>query len=190
MKSVNYSRYTGDELGISAEDLMRALADLFLRSGFEQQFFDLSDMDLQNLDDLREVIREALEGGELFGDQEIEKMMERLRQMSPEEMAQLVDRLTESLAEGGYITVSPSDQARRGSPRENPTGSIDPNLERTSVRFQLTEQGVDFLGYKTLKDLLGSLGKASLGAHDTRGWRPVWRPRDPPSPTSLATISI
>ena len=168
MKSVNYSRYTGDELGISAEDLMRALADLFLRSGFEQQFFDLSDMDLQNLDDLREVIREALEGGELFGDQEIEKMMERLRQMSPEEMAQLVDRLTESLAEGGYITVSPSDQARRGSPRENPTGSIDPNLERTSVRFQLTEQGVDFLGYKTLKDLLGSLGKASLGAHDTR----------------------
>ena len=168
MKSVNYSRYTGDELGISAEDLMRALADLFLRSGFEQQFFDLSDMDLQDLDDLREVIRKALEGGELFGDQEIEKMMERLRQMSPEEMAQLVDRLTESLAEGGYITVSPSDQARPGSPREHSTGSIDPNLERTSVRFQLTEQGVDFLGYKTLKDLLGSLGKASFGAHATR----------------------
>ena len=74
MKSVNYSRYTGDELGISAEDLMRALGDYFLRSGFEQQFFDLSDMDLQNLDDLRDVIREALESGELFGDQEIEKM--------------------------------------------------------------------------------------------------------------------
>ena len=168
MKSVNYSRYTGDELGISAEDLMRALGDYFLRSGFEQQFFDLSDMDFQNLDDLREVIREALESGELFGDQEIEKMMERVRQMSPEEMQQLVDRLTESLAEGGYITVSPNDQARRERPRENPTGSIDPKMERTSVRFQLTEQSVDFLGYKTLKDLLGSLGKASFGAHDTR----------------------
>ncbi len=168
MKSVNYSRYTGDELGITAEDLMRALADLFLRSGFEQQFFDLSDMDPQNLDDLQDVIREALEGGELFGDQEIEEMMERLRQMSPEQMQQLVDRLTESLAEGGYITVSSSDQARPERPRENPTGSIDPNLERTSVRFQLSERGVDFLGYKTLKDLLGSLGKASFGAHDTR----------------------
>ncbi len=168
MKSVKYSRYTGDELGISAEDLMRALGDYFLRSGFEQQFFDLSDMDFQNLDDLREVIREALESGELFGDQEIEKMMERVRQMSPEEMQQLVDRLTESLAEGGYITVSPNDQARRERPRENPTGSIDPKMERTSVRFQLTEQSVDFLGYKTLKDLLGSLGKASFGTHDTR----------------------
>ena len=168
MKSVKYSRYTGDELGISAEDLMRALGDYFLRSGFEQQFFDLSDMDFQNLDDLREVIREALESGELFGDQEIEKMMERVRQMSPEEMQQLVDRLTESLAEGGYITVSPNDQARRERPQENPTGSIDPKMERTSVRFQLTEQSVDFLGYKTLKDLLGSLGKASFGAHDTR----------------------
>ena len=168
MKSVKYSRYTGDELGISAEDLMRALGDYFLRSGFEQQFFDLSDMDFQNLDDLREVIREALESGELFGDQDIEKMMERVRQMSSEEIQQLVDRLTESLAEGGYITVSPSDQARRERPRENPTGSIDPKMERTSVRFQLTEQSVDFLGYKTLKDLLGSLGKASFGAHDTR----------------------
>ena len=168
MKSVKYSRYTGDELGISAEDLMRALGDYFLRSGFEQQFFDLSDMDFQNLDDLREVIREALESGELFGDQDIEKMMEHVRQMSPEEMQRLVDRLTESLAEGGYITVSPNDQARRERPRENPSGSIDPKMERTSVRFQLTEQSVDFLGYKTLKDLLGSLGKASFGAHDTR----------------------
>ncbi len=168
MKSVKYSKYTGDELGISAEDLMRALGDYFLRSGYEQQFFDLSDMDSQNLDDLQEMIREALEGGELFGDQDIEKMMERIRQMSPEEMEQLVDRLAESLAEGGYITVSPSDQARRERPRENSTGSIDPKMERTSVRFQLTEQSVDFLGYKTLKDLLGSLGKASFGTHDTR----------------------
>ena len=168
MKSVKYSKYTGDELGISAEDLMRALGDYFLRSGYEQQFFDLSDMDSQNLDDLREMIQEALEDGELFSDQDIEKMMERVRQMSPEEMEQLVDRLAESLAEGGYITASPSDQARRERPRENSTGSIDPKMERTSVRFQLTEQSVDFLGYKTLKDLLGSLGKASFGTHDTR----------------------
>ena len=168
MKSVKYSKYTGDELGISAEDLMRALGDYFLRSGYEQQFFDLSDMDLQNLDDLREMIREALEGGELFSDQDIERMMERIRQMSPEEIEQLVDRLTESLAEGGYITVPPSDQARRERPRENRSGSIDPKMGRTSVRFQLTEQSVDFLGYKALKDLLGSLGKASFGTHDTR----------------------
>ena len=130
-------------------------------------------MDPQNLDDLQDVIREALESGELFSDEDIEKDDGAPAAMSPEQMQQLVDRLTESLAEGGYITVSPSDQARPEGPRENPTGSIDPNLERTSVRFQLSEQGIDFLGYKTLKDLLGSLGKASFGTHDTREWRPA-----------------
>jgi len=36
------------------------------------------------------------------------------------------------------------------------------------VRFELTEKAVDFLGYRALRDLLGSVGKASFGRHDTR----------------------
>src|SRR2546422_6409530 len=35
------------------------------------------------------------------------------------------------------------------------------------VQFNLTERGIDFLGYRTLKHLLGSIGKSSFGAHDT-----------------------
>jgi Ca-activated chloride channel family protein len=35
------------------------------------------------------------------------------------------------------------------------------------VQFQLTEKGIDFLGFKTLRNLLGSLGKSSFGSHDT-----------------------
>ena len=35
MKFIKYTRYTGDDFGISAEDLIRALSDFFLRSGFE-----------------------------------------------------------------------------------------------------------------------------------------------------------
>jgi Ca-activated chloride channel family protein len=35
------------------------------------------------------------------------------------------------------------------------------------VQFNLTDKGIDFLGYRTLRDLLGSLGKSSVGAHDT-----------------------
>jgi Ca-activated chloride channel family protein len=31
----------------------------------------------------------------------------------------------------------------------------------------VTEKGLDFLGYKTLRNLLGSLGKSSVGRHDT-----------------------
>jgi Ca-activated chloride channel family protein len=36
------------------------------------------------------------------------------------------------------------------------------------VRFELTEKTVDFLGYRALRDLLGSIGKSSFGRHDTR----------------------
>jgi Ca-activated chloride channel family protein len=35
------------------------------------------------------------------------------------------------------------------------------------VRFEVTEKGLDFLGYKTLRNLLGSLGKSAAGRHDT-----------------------
>ena len=32
----------------------------------------------------------------------------------------------------------------------------------------MTDKSLDFLGYRALRDLLGSLGKSSLGRHDTR----------------------
>ena len=36
------------------------------------------------------------------------------------------------------------------------------------AKFELTDKAIDFLGFKTLKDLMGSLGKSSFGRHDTR----------------------
>ena len=36
-----------------------------------------------------------------------------------------------------------------------------------NVKFEVTEKGLDFLGYKTLRNLLGSFGKSSVGRHDT-----------------------
>ena len=51
---------------------------------------------------------------------------------------------------------SQSDRARR-------QGEAD-----RKVKVEITDKSIDFLGFKTLKDLLGSLGKSSFGAHDTR----------------------
>jgi len=36
------------------------------------------------------------------------------------------------------------------------------------VRFELTDKSIDFLGYKTLRELMSSLGRSSFGRHDTR----------------------
>jgi len=35
-------------------------------------------------------------------------------------------------------------------------------------RFEITDKSLDFLGYRALRDLLGSVGQSSLGRHDTR----------------------
>jgi Ca-activated chloride channel family protein len=36
------------------------------------------------------------------------------------------------------------------------------------AKFEITDKSLDFLGFKALRDLLGSLGKSSFGRHDTR----------------------
>ncbi len=46
------------------------------------------------------------------------------------------------------------------------TGEIGEPLPR-NIKFEVTEKGLDFLGYKTLQKLLGSLGKSSIGRHET-----------------------
>ena len=167
MKFIKYARYTGDDFGISAEDLIRALSDFFLRSGFERQYVDFSEMNERSIEELQDAIQQALESGQLFDDQHMEEMMDELRQMSPEQMQQLVDRLAEKLADDNYVSIG-EPGSREQSADGTPRGGVGADRSDKSMRFELTGKGADFLGYKTLKDLLGSLGKASLGSHDTR----------------------
>ena len=167
MKFIKYTRYTGDDFGISAEDLIRVLSDYFLRSGFEGQYLDFSEMDARSIEELQDAVQQALESGQLFDDQRLEEMMDELRQMSPEDMQQLVDRLVEKLADENYLSIG-EPGSRDPSSGSAPSGGAGSDQPQKSMRFELTGKGVDFLGYKTLKDLLGSLGKASLGSHDTR----------------------
>jgi Ca-activated chloride channel family protein len=64
-----------------------------------------------------------------------------------------------------YITVdAPHDPTRQSS-----LGGQVGNAQG-QARFDVTDKGLDFLGYRTLRNLLGSLGKASFGRHDTRDW--------------------
>jgi Ca-activated chloride channel homolog len=154
MKWVNFSKYTGDDFGIDAQELMEALADFFLESGYNNQFRQFPGSDQNNLDDLKQAIQAALERGDLFPDERVQEILEKLAKMSPEQMDQLLTSLVQKLASEGHITV---DQP----------GEVGGNGE-SGARFEVTDKSLDFLGFKTLKDLLGSLGKASFGRHDTR----------------------
>ncbi|PWU11677.1 MAG: hypothetical protein C5B51_02140 [Terriglobia bacterium] len=161
MKWIRYSRYTGEDLGIGAEDLLQALSDFLLESGFNTQYMPFSEWNQHTLEDLKKAIQQALEDGRLFNDENLQEMMERLQNMTPEQMDKLLENLVQKMVDEGHITIEdPNNQ-------QAPAAGVG-NGKDTKVKFEVTDKSLDFLGFKTLKDLLGSLGKSSFGRHDTR----------------------
>jgi len=158
MRRISYSKFSEEDLGIEMDDLLRALSDYFLGSGFQDPYMQFSEMNQHTLEDLKQAIERALQGGDLFSPEQLEEMRERLQQMSAQQREQLIQRLIAKLEEGGYVNMDePPDSAPGGQ------GGAD-----YQTHFEVTDKAIDFLGFKTLKDLLGSLGKSSFGAHDTR----------------------
>jgi Ca-activated chloride channel homolog len=158
MKWIKFSKYTGDDFGIDANDLMQALADFFLQSGFNNPYMQFQEWNQQTLEDLKRAIQEALESGQLFPDDQMQQMLEKLSSMSPEQLEQLLDNLVQKLASEGHIST---EQDAENTPGQG-------QGRDGQARFEVTDKSLDFLGFKTLKDLLGSLGKSSFGRHDTR----------------------
>ena len=161
MKYVRYSKYTGEDMGIGAEELLQALSDFLLESGFNSQYMPFSEWNQHTLEDLKKAIQQALEQGKLFDDSSLQEMMEQLGKMSPEQMDQLLEKLVQKMVDEGQITIEEPNQQPASAPGVG-------NGKDSKVKFEVTDKSLDFLGFKTLKDLLGSLGKSSFGRHDTR----------------------
>src|SRR4051812_35079038 len=103
MKWIKYSRYTGDDMGISAEDLLQALSDFLLESGFSTQYMPASEWNQHTLEDLKRAIQDALEQGQLFDQESLQEMMEQLGKMSAEQMDKLLDNLIQKMVDEGQI---------------------------------------------------------------------------------------
>ena len=161
MKWIRYSKYTGEDMGIGAEDLLQALSDFLLESGFNTQYMPFSEWNQHTLDDLKKAIERALEQGDLFNDESRREMMERLQNLSPEQLDKLLDNLIQKMVDEGQITIEEATEQQASRPGVG-------NGKDSKVKFEVTDKSLDFLGFKTLKDLLGSLGKSSFGRHDTR----------------------
>src|SRR5215475_10721084 len=142
MKWIRYSKYTGDDLGIGAEDLLQALADFLLQSGFNTQYMPMSEWNQHTLEDLKNAIQQALEQGKLFDQEALQEMMEQLQKMSPEQMDKLLDNLIQKMVDEGQITIEdPANQPAAGSGMG----------KEAKVKFEVTDKSLDFLGFKTLK---------------------------------------
>ena len=161
MKRIHYTKYTGDDLDIGADDLMKALSDYLLESGFHAQQMGFSEWNPHNLEELKKAIENALQRGEMFDPEQTERLRKKLENMQPEQMDQLLNQMVQKLIDEGYLTLEEQ-------PAESQTGPGNVGGKDRRTRFEVTDKSIDFLGFRTLKDLLGSLGKSSFGAHDTR----------------------
>ncbi|MGO9518939.1 MAG: vWA domain-containing protein [Candidatus Korobacteraceae bacterium] len=162
MRFIRYKKYVPEPASeMSMEDLLNSLSDFLLQSGFRQQyqdFYDLRNME-QSLDELRQAIADALLNSDMLDD----AMREQIENMTPEQMEQLIQQLIERMEQEDYISVDqPHDPARQSSVG----GQV--GEPQSQARFEVTDKSLDFLGYRALRDLMGSLGKSSFGRHDTR----------------------
>jgi Ca-activated chloride channel family protein len=168
MKYTRYSRYTGEAADeVNLDDLMGRLSDFLLQSGFESKAYGIYEMDSERtMEQLREAILRALEEGDLLPPELMQQMLENPDLSQNEHLRDLVNRLIERLTEEGYISSRPPQVTP--PPAETPGGQIGREQPDAHARFEITDKAIDFLGFRTLKDLLASLGKSSFGRHDTR----------------------
>src|SRR5215210_2197337 len=171
MKFIRYSRFKGfDVSGLSLGDLMELMQDSMLSSGYDEDYYwtrQRQDPD-RSLDALRQALLQALlEMGEL-SERDVEEMLaENAGQFKGSQLEELLNQLIERLVEEGYLKLSEEPaEAERQRWRGQGRGEVGEPLPR-NVKFEVTEKGLDFLGYKTLRGLLGSLGKSSIGRHET-----------------------
>jgi len=174
MKFIRYKKYTGEPAdAVDLEELVKRLGDFFLQSGFESQYYGINEMDPdRSMEALKEAILRALQEGDMLGDdamsEEMRKMLQDPGAMNNQEIKDLIEKLMERLGREGFINPQQPPQV---TPPANTSarGQVgQPQERQPEVRFEITDKTIDFLGFKTLQDLLGSLGRSSFGRHDTR----------------------
>jgi Ca-activated chloride channel family protein len=172
MKFIKYGKYTGEPAdAVDLDELMKRLGDFFLQSGFQSQFYGLSEMDpSRSMEALREAILRALQEGDLLPEDamtdELREMLQNPEAMNSQAVKDLIEKLMERMAQEGFINPQPPQVTP--PPQSSARGQLGRPQDRTEARFEITDKTIDFLGFKTLQDLLGSLGRSSFGRHDTR----------------------
>jgi Ca-activated chloride channel family protein len=164
-----YTKFTGSDLDdLDLEDLVSKLSDLLLSSGFGNPHG--MDEEERTMQALHDAILEALFNGGVLPEETIERLLgdpaDGDQSDARSKLEELIQQIIERMTEQGYITAPPDLQAER----ERRQGQVGPGQGRDQgqVTFEVTDKTLDFLGYRALRDLLGSLGKSSYGRHDTR----------------------
>src|ERR1044071_3410568 len=152
---------------LNLEDFVEQLADFLLQSGFESQYsLYWGEEQERTMDALRDAIMRALMEG-LLSEEELDALSDERGELNEKAVSELLDRLIERLIEEGYITVGQTPGNQQEQAGLSSQGGRTGKPVENSVKFDITDKGLDFLGFRSLRDLIGTLGKSSIGRHDT-----------------------
>jgi Ca-activated chloride channel family protein len=159
-----YTRFVEDLADqIDLDSLVSHLSNLLLSSGFNNPWDPQSDDD-RTMQALHDAILDALLNGGTLSDEQLNRLLQSnaadgSADQQRDQIEALIQRIIERLTQEGYVSVT-------GQPPETPTDGQGETAGAT--RFQVTDKALDFLGYRALRDLLGSMGRSTSGRHDTR----------------------
>ena len=180
-----YSKYVADLADeVDLESLVSQLSDLLLASGFNNPWDPQNDDD-RTMQALHDAILDALLNGGILSDELLKQLLSgaegepaesEAQQRRRDRIDQLIQQLIDRLTEQGFVSVTGQPPTQ---PLEGPGGKAD---SRRPVRFEVTDKALDFLGYRALRDLLGSMGRSSAGRHDTRDLATGIEAGGPPRP--------
>lgn len=165
MKAIRYSRYEGSLEDLSPEEILSLIEDFLLDSGFSDPFqrYDPDPERQPTLEDLYDALLEALLKNQLVPEDWLREARFADRKEETR-LYQAITRMMEKLREAGYIRL----------PGEDPTNPARSGYkgEAGEARFELTEKASDFLGLRSLRELLGALGRNPPGLHPTPHYAP------------------
>src|SRR6185295_2329359 len=162
MAITKYSKWIPSPLdGLSLEELLDQMSEFFLQSGFEHGFQDVSNPN--DLEALRQAIIEKLVEMGRIPEDLLQQWLEDRSEGDAKKLDELIDQLIRQMMEEGWIR----SQEDRPAPSEGENGEGTEDMPAGSARFELTDKSMDFLGFRLLRHLLGSLGHSSFGRHET-----------------------
>jgi Ca-activated chloride channel homolog len=178
MPRTTYSKYKGSLLdALNLEALLERLGDFLLQAGFDgtdadRPWWSSADPPAgdRSMDSLKAALLDAL----IRSGQLTPEMLAELRgegegsEAVREQIAGLLDELVRRLVEEGYLTLDqPPGMPSSVEEAQQPGRVDDAAAAARQVEFDLTGKGLDFLGYRALRHLLGGFGKSALGSHET-----------------------
>ena len=152
-----YSKFESELDDIDSGELMQMIQEALLGQGMNDPY-DPDPNARPSMDDLFDAILNALAEKGMIPEDMLAEAMQASGDIQDSRLGQQIKKMMDKLQQDGFIR------------KEFEDGEGGNAGDAGDAKFNLTDKSIDFLGYKSLRDLMGGLGRSSAGAHETRDY--------------------